>query len=76
MIDNEYLVAWRTQQAGYFNRGRGRRVAFGGTLIGGGHETSIAYNGIENQFLHTARSPDIRGRRVSNATWARGLKAI
>ncbi len=68
-----YLVAWRTQQAGFFNRGRARRIAADGTPIGGdflvgnGHEISIAYNGADNQFLVTGRSPDIRGQRVSDA---------
>lgn len=70
--NNEYLVAWRTQQSGSFNKSRGRRVAADGSLIGGdffignGHEISIAYNLAANEFLLSGRSPGIRGRRISN----------
>lgn len=70
-VDNGYLAAWRTQQPGYFNDSRGRHVAADGTLPGGdffisdaGNEISIAYSPVVNEFLHSGRSPGIRGRRV------------
>ncbi len=71
--DNEYLVAWRTQQPGFFNDVRGRRLSSIGTLLGGdffilgddplvpaggGFEPSMAYNPTANEHLVTGRSLD------------------
>ncbi len=71
--DNQYLASWRTQQAGFFNDARGRRLAGDGTLIGddffistGGLEILTAYNSTDNQFLSSGRSSGIRGQRISN----------
>ena len=72
--NNEYLVAWRTQQSGFFNDARGRRVSSGGTLIGndffisdGGLEISIAYSQGTNDYFVTGSGPGIVGQRVSDA---------
>ena len=72
-VDNQYLASWRTQQAGFFNDARGRRLAADGTLIGddffissGGLEIFTAYNSTDNQFLSSGRASGIRGRRISN----------
>jgi hypothetical protein len=70
---NQYFAAWKTQQPGYFNKGRGRLINADGSLpgndvlLGNGHENSIAYNPQSTEYLHTARSPSIKGRRVSAA---------
>lgn len=71
-VDNGYFVAWRTQQPGFFNDARGRHVAADGSLPGSdffvseaGFELSITYSPLVNEFLYTARSPGIRGRRVT-----------
>lgn len=72
--DNQYLASWRTQQAGFFNDARGRRLAADGTLVGsdffigtGGFEISMAYNSTDNQFLSSGRASGIRGQRITNA---------
>jgi hypothetical protein len=74
--DNQYLVVWRTQQAGFFNQARGRRIASDGTHLGGdffinrgGLELSAAYNPAANEWLVTGRvfpGSGIRGRRVKS----------
>ncbi len=72
-VDNQYLASWRTQQSGFFNDARGRRIAADGTLIGsdffistGGLEIITAYNSTDNQYLSSGRASGIRGRRISN----------
>lgn len=81
-IDNEYLVAWLTQQPGFFNDVRGRLVSSTDTLLGGdffilgddptagggaGGEFSIAYNPTANEYLVTGRGRGVRGRRISSS---------
>ncbi len=72
--DNQYLVAWQTQQSGFFNDVRGRRISASGALLGGdffignaGFETSMAYNATANQYLVTGRGMGngVRGQRVA-----------
>ena len=74
---NEYLVAWKTQQAGFFNNGFGTRVSADGFPIGsdffilgensfGGDELSAAYNQATNEYLVTGRGSSILGRRISD----------
>lgn len=80
-IDNEYLVAWKTQQPLFFNDVCGRRVSSTGMLLGGdffilgddplaggggGNEFSMTYNPTANEYLVTGRGRGVRGRRVSN----------
>jgi hypothetical protein len=70
-VANEYFVAWRTQEAGFFNNARGRRVHADGTfpqadvfVSNGGLEGSLAYNSIEDQFMFEGRGSGIRGRLI------------
>lgn len=80
-VDNEYLVAWKTQQPGFFNDVRGRRVSNTGIILsddffilgddplgggGGGNEFSMTYNPTANEYLVTGRGRGVRGRRVAN----------
>lgn len=68
-----YLAAWRTQQSGSFNRGRGRLLEPDGThvgadfLIGNGLEMQLIYSPDSNEWLSSGRSPDIRGQRITSA---------
>lgn len=72
-VVNSYLAGWRTQQAGYFNKGRGRILLADGShagsdfLIGNGHEMSLVFSTEAEEWLSTARSPDIRGQRISSS---------
>lgn len=75
--DNEYLVAWRTQEFGAFNQGYGRLIAADGRVMShpffisnAGFESSLAYNAIANEYFYVGRSFEegpigIRGQRVS-----------
>lgn len=80
--ENEYLAAWRTQESGFFNRGKGRLLAADGGvltpdfLVGNGHELSMAYNATVNQTLVTGRSPGIRGRRFEEDGTQAGSEII
>ncbi len=81
-IDNEYLVAWRTQQSGFFNKTRGRRLAADGALIGGdffvgeGFEMDLLHNPDTNEYLHTGRGSGIRGQRISSAGTLEGAAIL
>ena len=62
-VSNEYLITYRTQEGGFFNNGRGRRIAADGTPQGGdffvanaGFESSIAYSPVQEDFLYLARN--------------------
>lgn len=72
-VVNRYLAVWRTQQAGSFNRGRGRLLEANGSpvagdfLIGNGLEMQLAYSPDSGEWLSSARSPDIRGQRITSA---------
>lgn len=71
--NNEYLVAWRTQQQGAFNALHGRRLSRSGALLGpdffilnSGFEGSVVHNPTTNEYLLTGRNPGVRGRRVGS----------
>ena len=65
-VFNQYLVAWRTQQAGAFNAARGRVLASDGAPVGddfgiltGGHEIAIGFGNVDNRYLVTSRGDGI-----------------
>jgi hypothetical protein len=69
--NNEYLVAWRTQQQGAFNALQGRRLSKAGALLGpdffilnSGGEGSVVHNPTANEYLLTGRGQGVHGRRV------------
>ena len=62
-VSNEYVVTYRTQEGGFFNNGRGRRISGDGVPQGGsffvsnaGFESSIAYSPVAESFLYLARN--------------------
>jgi hypothetical protein len=79
---NRYLAVWRTQQAGSFNRGRGRLLEADGShvagdfLIGNGNEMQLAYSSNSDEWLSSARSPDIRGQRITSAGGLSGAEIL
>jgi hypothetical protein len=70
--DNQYLVAWQTQQTDHFNHTHGRRLLANGTplvteidILSVGLDVGVAHNSASLSYVVTARQFEVDGKGVS-----------